>query len=417
MARSPEQEHAAALRRCLQATEAEKLLRVVALIDAMDHRGPADDLIQPLRSRLAALRPPRPLRFERLLFQPFDPVIVSGPRWEPDSPTIPRHALSPLARAVRLGMGRRASEVDALMAKCACCDGATIARIGGVVWPLAAESLPGSNAPPGWAEAGLRPACYAPLVQAISTGWRWNMRLLAVQREAHGPAPGAAQAAIATVIAGIAHEPILTQAMIVALLLARLPGAASLLQSAIGAFGTGAEQAALRAAVGRAVDGLTTQLEGGLEAQVSGADLPDAGDEVGRLVALLDELHACAKTSERRASVAAMRKRLHNSCRARFRTGIADALLTPLQARTENIDGAMQVQFEQAARGLRALETHGRRIGGVNDYDQLLTVAADAMRQAAAQGVLTVPRQVRLIEILAGAEAALAVLDASPAPT
>ena len=41
--------------------------RIVAKVDAMAIRGPADALIEPLRQRLRILRPPRPLRFGRLL--------------------------------------------------------------------------------------------------------------------------------------------------------------------------------------------------------------------------------------------------------------------------------------------------------------------------------------------------------------
>ncbi len=53
-----------------------RVMRIVATVDAMSARGPADELIVPVRHRLAALRPPRPLRFARLLFYPLDPLIV-----------------------------------------------------------------------------------------------------------------------------------------------------------------------------------------------------------------------------------------------------------------------------------------------------------------------------------------------------
>jgi hypothetical protein len=404
------------IRRELEAVQAAKLLRVVAVIDAMGDRGTADALLIPLRARLARLRPPRLLRFERLLFQPLDPVIVPGPCWQPDSPTIPRHALRPIAQTVRSALGARATEIDALIGGCSGSDHGAPARIGGLLWPEAADALAaavsaGGPAPSAWVDAGLRPALFTPMVQAIGTVWHWHCRLQAIELNAGG----IDHAAIAAVVAGIAHEPILTQAMMMALLLTRLPRAASLLQSCIGALAAGPEQAALRTAGTRAIDGLTAQLQGGgLEAQVAGTCLADAAPEVRRLATLLDELLARATTPTRRAGIDAMRQRLDTSCRARFQSGLLDDLLTPLQVRTEVIDGPVQTGFEATARSLRDLETEARRIGGAELYDALLGSATQVLQLAATQGVLTLPRQVRLVEILNGPEAAMALLDGAP---
>lgn len=87
-------------------------LRIVATVDAMTVRGPADELIAPLRRRLAILRPPRPLRFTRLLFHPLDGVIVSAAQWRPGQDAIPRTALVPLAECVRHAVGAQAKGID-----------------------------------------------------------------------------------------------------------------------------------------------------------------------------------------------------------------------------------------------------------------------------------------------------------------
>jgi hypothetical protein len=400
----------------MEAADAEKLLRIVAMIDAMGERGAADALLSPLRHRLATLRPARPLRFGRLLFQPLDPVIVPGVHWQPDSPTIPRHALPPITQAVRTLLGDRVHEIDAMIAGCTSCDHAAITRIGSLLWPRAADAIlaaasQGARAPANWVEAGLRSPLYAPMTHAIGTAWRWHRRLQAMEMEGHSAIPGADQEAIAIMVGGIAREPILTQAMMMAVLLARLPHVASLLQATIAALGTGPEQTALRAAGTRAIEGLTAQLEDGLEAHVSGTDLAGSGPEVRRLSSLLDELARHANTPARRASFIAMRQRLDASCRTRFQTGMLDDLLAPMQARTEALDGASQTQFENAARSLRGLETQARRIGGADLYDDMLGAASQAMQLAANRGVLTLPRQVRLIEILSGPEAAMALFD------
>ncbi|HEY1412327.1 MAG TPA: hypothetical protein VGF36_09305, partial [Rhodopila sp.] len=78
-----------------------RVRRIVAKIDAMAHRGPADALIEPLRLRLRMLHPPRPLRFGRLLFHPLDPLIVPTSRWRPGRHAIPRTALMPIVEQVR----------------------------------------------------------------------------------------------------------------------------------------------------------------------------------------------------------------------------------------------------------------------------------------------------------------------------
>src|SRR5580704_264145 len=91
--------------RGLAAARDEQILKAVAMVDAMPDRGAADQLIAPLRKRLAHLRPPRPLRFARLLFLPLDPLIVPAARWRIEQPTIPRSAIPSLAGALAVDLG------------------------------------------------------------------------------------------------------------------------------------------------------------------------------------------------------------------------------------------------------------------------------------------------------------------------
>jgi hypothetical protein len=67
--------------------------------------------------------------------------------------------------------------------------------------------------------------------------------------------------------------------------------------------------------------------------------------------------------------------------------------------------------MESCGRDLRALETEARKVGGVARYDRLLQEATDAVMEAAAAGILTPVRKLRLIEILAGPEAAAALYE------
>ena len=67
-------------------------------------------------------------------------------------------------------------------------------------------------------------------------------------------------------------------------------------------------------------------------------------------------------------------------------------------------------QIEAAARGLRELESEGRTLGSPDLYNDLLSEAADVVRGLSAQGALDPVKQSRLLEIIAGPEAALALL-------
>ena len=85
-------------------------------------------------------------------------------------------------------------------------------------------------------------------------------------------------------------------------------------------------------------------------------------------------------------------------------------MLEPLQACVAGSGPEAGWDLEDAARGLRALETEARRAGGEKLYDTLLGRAADMVREKIAAGDLDRTGGLRLMEIVAGAEVALALL-------
>jgi hypothetical protein len=107
----------------------------------------------------------------------------------------------------------------------------------------------------------------------------------------------------------------------------------------------------------------------------------------------------------------AVRHRLDAECKARFASGLQDELLAPLQLVGIAPAPADIPALEAAARGLRVLETEGRVIGSGAAYDLLLNKAADAIKDSAMLDRLSGADQLRLIEILSGPDAALALLD------
>ena len=139
-----------AMRRTLTAASDQQVRQVVALVDEMTQRGVADALIEPLRRRLVQLRPPRRLRFERLLFMPLDPLMVQARDWQPFSPTIPRTAIMPLAGIVRIALGRDVARIDALIAGRTANDVAVVEEAGALLWPQAGRILAIAPLPMEW---------------------------------------------------------------------------------------------------------------------------------------------------------------------------------------------------------------------------------------------------------------------------
>src|ERR1700761_5808561 len=132
-----------------------QIKRIVAKVDELVTRGSADALIEPLRQRLRLLRPPRPLRFVRLMFNPLDPLVVPPSRWLPGRHAIPRTALLPMALMVSREMGADAHALEAEAAGRTTADTALMARLGRSLWPTAARILEESQLPDTWAKSGL----------------------------------------------------------------------------------------------------------------------------------------------------------------------------------------------------------------------------------------------------------------------
>jgi hypothetical protein len=381
-----------------------QVMRIVATVDAMATRGAVDELIAPLRQRLAVLRPPRPLHFTRLLFHPLDPVIVAAALWRPGQDAIPRTALVPLADCVRRTMGAQAQTIDAAIHGHATSETALVAAQGQVLWSAAGAILATAGVPSPWSETGLDEAVFTPLARRVGA-------LLAQMPALHRlcaetvrgllpPRPEALQA----ILKGVSAADETALPMLVSLLLTRLPQLASMLATP-----PGAASPKLKVALDRAVDSLLDQLtaQDGARAQIANTSLVEASVAVRRIATLLQQIEDGTVRSVRRTQLAAIRQQIDAGCRARFTTGLQDQVLTRLHVAT----GQDMPALEAAARGLRALETEARALGGSSAYDRMLSQAAETIK---AETGLDRTDQVRLVEILAGSDAALAMLDVRP---
>lgn len=389
--------------RGLAAARDAQILQAVAMVDAMPERGAADEIVAPLRSRLARLRPPRPLRFARLLFLPLDPLIVPAQRWRPGDPGIPRTAIPVLATAVEEGLGTLGQQISALISGRTTAETEVIESAGALLWPAAAACLHPAPIPRDWARTGLAPRLHAPLSRRIAA-------LLSQTGSINAVAEAADAEMFQAILTGAsAIDPDIWPSL-VALLLARVPDAPPWLEQSARAQGPRAE-AAMRGAEETAAALLLEQLDdGGAEARISGTDLADASGTVRRMTALLGILGHDGASASRRERAHRIRDRIRSACETVFTEHLAAAFLLPLRMPGAVEDADMVWGLESAARDLRTLETEARRAGGGKTYDRLLAEAAAEVRAATAGGGLGLAGAARLTEILLGPEAALALL-------
>ncbi len=382
-----------------------RIVRVVAAIDAMACRGPADALLDPLRPRLAALRPPHPLRFVRLLFYPLDRTIVPAGRWRPGLATLPRAALLPIAKHVQRAMGAAGAAIERAIAGRTTADTGLIGQLGESLWPAAAAILQAGTVPETWESAKLGDTAWPPLARlaAALLGEAAGLDRLC-QDAATGLLPPATEPVVQMLARAGAVDTVAMPAMAM-LLLHRLPNAAGLLLAY-----DGKQAPAIRTAVNAAAERFLGQGGHLADAPIAGGTLTEAAAAAGRIAALLTHLELLGSAPERRDRVRAARRRLNASCKARFAAALRDELLAPLQ----NPEPPPVALLEASARGLRVLETAAREAGSGPDYDRLLAQAAGAIAQDAMRDGLSPMERVRLVEILTGSAAAMAMAAFPP---
>jgi hypothetical protein len=400
------------LQRGLAAAPDAQIAKVVAMVDALDARGVADDVIAPLRPRLAQMRPRRPLRLCRLLFLPLDPLIVPAAAWQPDHPTIPRTALMPMCEVVVAGLGAEARAIDDMMRGRAVEDNDITHAAGGLLWPAAARILADAALPPSvWHKTSMSPDAWLVLSRPVAGLLSFTDKLHALFAELEIGVVLHTEALIPLVACAAQHG-LETLSMLAALVLARAPEARKLLIRAGRVLGQDGE-ARMRVAATRAIETLLARLDraSGVESLVRSAGLANAGLEVRRIMQLVECVRASQEPSLQ-ARLHELLQRLDAICRRRFGAAIkvefADLLV---QLGNEPEPAAFNL-VEDAARGLHDLKQEASRIGNPDAYDALLQQAASLVKAAESQGALSLVDRVRLVEILLGPEEALAILEA-----
>jgi hypothetical protein len=386
------------LRRGVTGASDPQVLRILRTVESIDERGAADELISPLRDRLLMLRPPRRLRFSRLLFHPLDPLIVGAGQWHPDRQALPRSMLAPMSACVRDAIGGLAARIDDQTNGKTTADAGLIDRLGRALWPAAA--LARAEPPDHWARTGMTEAHFRHLARSAGAllGEATALDALsAATLDGLLPCPADALNAIVRNVEA-AHAPAL--GMMLALVLIRFPDAVTVLANP----GSGTK---LAAAVEETADQLIARMhDDGPDPWISSASHKEAAGRLRRAVGLLKQLEAMKGRPARKEKCLALRLRLDAACKARFRSvltrDLIEALLVP--------NPPPAADLEAAARGLRVLETEARGIIDGRPYDALLAEAMAALASPAVTERLSPVDRVRLTEIIGGPDAALALL-------
>ena len=132
----------AALTTGLEGASDAKLLEVVAILDRLADRGPADQLLQPVRARLARLRPPRPLTLRRVLVLPFEDLLVQAGDYQPERRRLSRATLRPLLDIALSGLEPGlARTLEAAARGRDMREGDVVLSVGERLWPAAHRAL------------------------------------------------------------------------------------------------------------------------------------------------------------------------------------------------------------------------------------------------------------------------------------
>jgi hypothetical protein len=391
------------LRSELTAAEDSKIHLVLELVDRLEARGEADSLIAPLRGRLAKLKPKRKLTFARLLFTPFNPVIVDTPDWWPDSPAIPRTALAPLARYIQSKLDNADPCLPPDMTND---DLESVLALGRTLWPCAAKAVEDAKVPQQWStETGLRDQDFTALSTALRALFPQVAPLIQLAIDAGkgiDPEPEQLLAMLQAIAPAGAHA----TAIFIAMGLGWLPSAKLFVKIA----DEFANTIGNSSIANRAVEFVLSEIE---QPTAYKAGLTTAVEKMRRAAVILEDLvDSSPNRPGRRNRIEQVRQSVDSVCRESFVAEVANQLVEPSSAIAMANDEDVAA-LEDTARALRRFESVAKKFGGTEFYDRHLRGAAQALSPQRDEDTAARISRIRLIEILRGPDAAAAAMQGS----
>jgi hypothetical protein len=310
-------------------------------------------------------------------------------------------------------MGGDAAAIEEAIQGRTTADAKAVYDAGRALWSAASSILAAATRPPqNWTKTHLPPDCFMPLARRLATLFGQTDTLDAMFAEADIGISLRTDLLAPLLMA--CSQDASTLAMMAALILARLPGLRRLLMPAARSLGRD-QEAAMQTAIDQALEVLVRRLEtrNGIETLVIGGSLRQAAGEVHRIRTLLDGLLRNRLRDDWPARLVQMKSRLDVSCRLRFAIALEVEFADALQALGADSQQVVMNRLEDVAVHLRNLEQEALQIESSETYGSLLREAAEHIKAAALAGALGLVDSVRLVEILAGSDEALALLDAA----
>ncbi len=390
----------------LHASDA-KILKVVQMIDMLPDRGETDQLVAPVRSRLAALRPARRMTRTRLLFTPLDPVVVGAAGWQPGDLTIPRSIMQPLA-GLLLPMIPGALPPDMDDA-----DDAALTRAGAPLWAAAADHLAALELPHDWTTPDWQKThgLTAPVVVQLAAALQLVLRHAVVVHGLPLLTEPRREQALAALLSDAAEAGPLGWGIMLALL---LDGTApdQVVRSAIAIARRHRSAATLLAGIDQATSDTLGRMEDAIAASAP-SDLLDAGGLPAR-VALIGRIERFRRLELRPAPeqrrLGRLRQAVSAANRLVFETTLGIRLPAPAPA-TAPLGADAVSKMETNARQLRRFALAAGRLGENDDYARMLEEAAMRYLDAGMAAGLLTADCLRLTELLVGSERAVEIMD------
>ncbi|WP_428395285.1 hypothetical protein [Lichenicoccus sp.] len=398
------------------------ILRVTGMIDRLPERGASDRLLDGLRPRLCALRPPRPLNFSRALFMPLDAVIVPPNQWHVSDGTIPRSLIAPVAALVE----SQYPELPSLQAMLAAGKLPQAA-----FWRQAAEILSASPMPDSWRAAefqtstGIAPQALTPLLAAIRVVFAHVGLFRANGRSATLGAPAWHESAwrapavqsLRPLLLAAARSGPTTWSVVLTLLFEQSTEPAALVETVTAVTAETRLAAPLGDGLRRVIGAVIDKLDQAAPQPSPGSVLSDAALDAQSLraarlagfSALRGEMVGFAR------SLTARRQEMASECAAQLADGLNSAptacaasgeAASCMPGTPEERQGAAE-RLESRLKALRRLDLAARPLGEAQTHETLLAQAAAFYCGNDGPAWLERGDRLRLCEILVGAEAAL----------
>jgi hypothetical protein len=418
----------AALAHALGAADDRQLVAAMALIDTIPVRAAIDELLGGVRPRLWQLRPPRKLSLRRVLTVPVEALLADPAVCVPGGVRMPRTLLPALFAVTEPALPPQLrDDAEQQCRVLTTADIGEVHRLGRRLWPAAAAAMRQALLDPRATNRALAARSVdgsafndhgETITALLGCGEHLAEALLPIDGE--GRDPGSAAAPHRAMLLRAAETGWVEFRAIASSFLLRAPSPDTVVRL-IAQARLSLRRPALLEVVEDVVASLSHELGSLPEPAGNATDpVPDARPErrseiALRLAMILGEL------AGQGARLEALAAETGQALVRQFAATLDNAVLAPLEALhpAGRASGDAVAAIEAAARASRRMEVAGRAMGRAASFAvalagaraRLIALARRSTAMADPSGAIALPDLVRLVEILSGPDAALAMIE------